>query len=114
MEIFVFWVLFAIIVGVAAGSRGRSGWGWFFLAVLISPLLAIILLALMPRLDQPVSVSVPVPAGATKTCPDCAETVKAEARICRHCRHDFEAAQHDDGLDPDDDGDMITYGNGRA
>jgi len=25
-----------------------------------------------------------------KTCPMCAETVKAAARICKHCRHDFE------------------------
>ena len=26
----------------------------------------------------------------TKTCPDCAEEVKAAARICRFCRYDFE------------------------
>ena len=33
----------------------------------------------------------PFPAGvATKDCPDCAETVLAEARICKHCRYRFE------------------------
>ena len=27
---------------------------------------------------------------ATKVCPDCAETVKAAARVCRFCGHRFE------------------------
>jgi hypothetical protein len=35
----------------------------------------------------------PVPARCMKTCPDCAETVKAEATICRFCRHEFGTAQ---------------------
>ena len=30
-------------------------------------------------------------AGATKTCPMCAEEVKAAAKICRFCRYEFEA-----------------------
>lgn len=30
-----------------------------------------------------------VPAKDTKVCPDCAETIKAGARICRFCRHEF-------------------------
>jgi hypothetical protein len=29
-------------------------------------------------------------ASETKVCPDCAEEVKAAARICRFCRHKFE------------------------
>jgi hypothetical protein len=33
----------------------------------------------------------PLPAGvATKDCPECAETVLAAARICKHCRHCFD------------------------
>lgn len=41
------------------------------------------------------SPSAPAPASAasgTKTCPQCAESVKREARICRFCQHKFEAA----------------------
>ena len=41
MMIFIlFWIGFAVVVGVAANTRGRSFGGWFFLALAISPLLA--------------------------------------------------------------------------
>lgn len=30
------------------------------------------------------------PAQKTKTCPECAETVKAAARVCRFCEHRFD------------------------
>jgi hypothetical protein len=47
--ILIFWLAFAIIVGVAANTRGRSGGGWFILAILISPLLAGLLVLALPR-----------------------------------------------------------------
>jgi len=50
--VFLFWLAFAIAVGIAASSRGRSGLGWFILAVLISPLLAGIFLAVSPNLKR--------------------------------------------------------------
>jgi hypothetical protein len=41
----------AIIVGVAANTRGRS-FAWFFLALLISPILSGLLLLALPRIDR--------------------------------------------------------------
>jgi hypothetical protein len=53
VELLVVWVIFAVIVGAAASGRGRSVAGWIVLAILISPLLALILLVVMPNLrDQ--------------------------------------------------------------
>ncbi len=44
----IIWLLLAIVIGVAAARRGRSGLGWLFLSLLLSPLVAAIVLALMP------------------------------------------------------------------
>jgi hypothetical protein len=50
VEIFLFWFGLAIIVGVAANTRGRNGIGWFLLGMfVISPLLAGLLLLALPR-----------------------------------------------------------------
>jgi hypothetical protein len=50
MEIFIGWFLFSIVVGVAGSSRGRSGAGWFMLALIISPLFAGLLVLALPSL----------------------------------------------------------------
>lgn len=55
MPIIIFWVLFAIIVGAIAGSRGRSAVGWFLFSILLSPLLGILFVALAPS-RKPVEV----------------------------------------------------------
>lgn len=49
MEIgFLGWFFLAIAVGVyASNHRGRSGFGWFLLSLLISPLVAFILVLVM-------------------------------------------------------------------
>ena len=100
MGIVLFWFGLSIIVGIGANRRDRSGAGWFFLALLISPVLAgLLMLALGPanpagqhRTEQPVEAE---PRSKSfgpileKKCPDCAEMVKADARICRFCRHQF-------------------------
>lgn len=77
IEIFVFWLVLAIVVGVIAGSRNRNGFGWFILALVISPLIAgILVLAL---------------GSSGKACPQCAEKVQPAAKVCKHCGHQFGA-----------------------
>ena len=34
----------------------------------------------------------PVPSHTQKKCPDCAEFVRMEARVCKHCGYRFDAA----------------------
>jgi hypothetical protein len=49
MELFLFWFILSIVVGVFAGSKNRSGFGWFVLSLFISPIITLILLAILPR-----------------------------------------------------------------
>ena len=44
----IIWFVLAFVIGVAAERRGRSGFGWFLVALLLSPLIAGILLAVFP------------------------------------------------------------------
>lgn len=49
---FVFWIGFAIAVGFWADSKGRNGFGWGLLSLVISPLLGAIILFFVSLKDQ--------------------------------------------------------------
>lgn len=88
MEVAIVWLLLALVVGVAASGRGRSGFGWFVLAVVLSPLIAGLLVLAMPSLKG----TAQAPSLAThRKCPECAELVLKEARVCKHCGTKLEA-----------------------
>src|SRR5262245_55149367 len=80
MGLIGFYVLLAIAVGIGAEARGRSGFGWVLLSLLLSPIITLIILVLLPN-----NKGQPALAAQVK-CPDCAELVLAEARVCKHCR----------------------------
>lgn len=93
MEVFLLWAAFSVVVGIAASARGRSGFGWFLLSLVISPLIALILVLVMqnkaqatvPEASAP-AVAANQPSEAThKKCPACAEWILREASKCKHC-----------------------------
>lgn len=79
-------IAFGGFCGYLAGQKNRSGLSWFLLGFLFS-ILALIAIAASPSLA---SEKVDAPEEkSTRQCPFCAETVKAEAKICRFCQHEL-------------------------
>ena len=46
----VLWFVLALVVATAASGRGRYGFGYFLLALIISPLIAGLIVAVLPDL----------------------------------------------------------------
>ena len=95
MEWVALWLAGAVVVGAVASARNRSVVGWFALALLISPLLAIVAVALMPAAPRPGSTPDTAPSVTThRACPQCAEWVLVDALKCRHCGTELDPPPH--------------------
>lgn len=90
-----FWGWLACAAGAAfvASSKNRGGGKWFFVGLLLGPIALLI-----------VGLSSPLPADqadaerhGTRLCPFCAEEIKPEAIVCKHCGRDVSPPT----IDPD-------------
>ena len=89
---FVLWLVLAIFVGMFADNKGRSGIGFFFLAVLLSPLIGfLIAIAVKPNRDK--AEAKKMERVGLRKCPFCVELIKFEAAVCKHCGRDVPAPQ---------------------
>lgn len=83
VEFAFFYFAFSVAVAMLASKKGRSAFSWFLLSVVLSPLLAVIFLLVNKDMKEEKALQ-----ELQKThvkCPDCAELVKAEASVCKHC-----------------------------
>ena len=82
------WIAFCIIPALIASNKGRSAAGWFFGSLLLSPLLGAIIVACLPPIRSTVERDA-LASGEMRKCPQCAELVKREAKICQHCHSEL-------------------------
>ncbi len=82
MDYFIFWFGLSIAVGILAGRRGRSGFGWFLFSIVLSPLLGVIFVLVLGRVIS--NTDAPTPDTHVR-CPDCRELVRKDAKKCKHC-----------------------------
>ena len=92
MEWIIVWLLCAVIGAVISGNKGRGAGGGFFLGLLFGPL-GILLAAVLPAVNtQPPSEARQLAGGTVKKCPFCAELIRLEATVCKHCGRDVPGA----------------------
>jgi hypothetical protein len=72
------WIILSIACGNYARNRGSSFLGFFIFSVLISPLIGFIVVFISTGKSE------------INKCPDCAEFIKSEANVCKHCGKRFD------------------------
>ena len=82
------WIILCVGAGVLAKTKGRDPVGFALLALAASPLVAFIVLLVLPANERELERR-SMAAGTTRKCPFCAEIVKAEAIVCRYCGRDI-------------------------
>ena len=78
----LFWAMLACIPALIAKNKGRDFVFWYLYGFLIFPVALINSLAISPSIE---GLEQQALDNGKRKCPFCAEMVKFEAKICKHC-----------------------------
>lgn len=84
----LFYFFLCLAVGYFAYKKGRSGIGFFIISIFLTPIIGLIVVLLV-KPDQQTTDAMAIEDGTLRKCPYCAEIVKTEALICKHCHSEL-------------------------
>lgn len=79
---FVGYIALSVAASFLATRRGRNGFGWFAISILLTPLVAFAFILSLEDLDN---ITIKVNAKTHTRCPECREYVLNSASKCKHC-----------------------------
>ena len=92
----ILWLFCAMAAMSVASSKGLSGCGFALLGILLGPVGLLIALIMPP--DPEHRMKLGVQRGLLSPCPYCAEPIRREATICRHCGRSMNPLPPEAGL----------------
>lgn len=90
MFVMVAYIVLVVACGILASKKGRSVIIWLLLSILLTPLVLIILLCLSDLDTEKDKNMRQIESMDYRDCPFCAESIKREAMVCKHCGKDVE------------------------
>lgn len=88
----IIWIVLALVVSSLASTKGRSSFGFFVLSAIFSPIIALLILLVLGNDNNSIEKNDLKNCNLIK-CPNCAETIKSEALVCKHCSNKVEVKE---------------------
>jgi hypothetical protein len=92
-EVLLFWFVCGLIAGAIYRGKGRSEAAGCLVGFFLGPI-GILLAVLSSRNDKGLEKQA-LKKGEIKLCPYCAEPIRSQAVICKHCNSDVRGAFED-------------------
>ena len=98
--VLIYWLcalaVIACLPATIAKNKGRSFWEWWFYAALLFPISLVHSLVMNKNLE---GLEKQALSEGNRKCPFCAEMIKSEAVVCKHCQRDISPVSHSLSVD---------------